>query len=99
MRPRAKITKKSTGHSLPFKWEGVVFVADQSARVSSGLGIDWNVWNFVLFCHVLIPLVSAIKKATSAANGFYWRSALKLSDAISFKGLETADPQSSPMGI
>ncbi len=39
--------------------------------------------------------MSAIKKTTIAANGFYWRSALKLSGAPSFKGLGTADPQSS----
>jgi hypothetical protein len=40
----------------------------------------------------------AIEKVTISAND-YWRSAFKLSGAASFKGLGTARPQSSPMGI
>jgi hypothetical protein len=43
--------------------------------------------------------LSAIKKVTISANDFYWRSASKLSGASSFKGLGTASPQSSLMGI
>jgi hypothetical protein len=44
--------------------------------------------------------LSAIEKVTISANDFYWRaSAFKLSGAPSFKGLGTARPQSSPMGI
>ena len=46
----------------------------------------------------MTPL-SAIEKVTISANDFYWGSALKLSGAPSFKGVGTADPQSSPMGI
>jgi hypothetical protein len=43
--------------------------------------------------------LSAIEKVTISANDFYWGSAFHLSGASSFKGLGTADPQSSPMGI
>jgi hypothetical protein len=43
--------------------------------------------------------LSEIEKVTISANDFYWGSALKLSGAPSFKGVGTASPQSSPMGI
>jgi hypothetical protein len=43
--------------------------------------------------------LSAVEKVTISANDFYWGSAFKLSGAPSFKGLGTARPQNSPMGI
>ena len=43
--------------------------------------------------------LSAIEKVTISENDFYWGSAFHLSGVPSFKGLGTADPQSSPMGI
>ncbi len=43
--------------------------------------------------------LSAIEKVTISANDFYWGSAFQLYGAPGFKGLGTADPQSSSMGI
>jgi hypothetical protein len=43
--------------------------------------------------------LSPIEKPTISANDFYWRTAPNISGVSGFKGVGTADPQSSPMRI
>jgi hypothetical protein len=43
--------------------------------------------------------LSPIEKPTFSANDFYWRTPPNICGSSGFKGVGTADPQSSPMGI
>jgi hypothetical protein len=43
--------------------------------------------------------LSPIEKPTISTNDFYWRTAPNISGGSGFKGVGTAGPQSSPMGI
>jgi hypothetical protein len=54
---------------------------------------------FRLRQHIGMTQLSAIEKPTISANDFYWRTAPNVSGGSGFKGVGTADPQSSPMGI
>jgi hypothetical protein len=52
-----------------------------------------------LLSHIGMTQLSAIEKPTISENDFYWRTAANISGGSGFKGVGTADPQSSPMGI
>jgi hypothetical protein len=54
---------------------------------------------FRLRQHIGMTQLSAIEKPTISANDFYWRTAPNVSGGSGFKGVGTADPQSSPMGF